>query len=224
MQTFAVALEIGPKRKVFAQGLEWIGWCRAGKDEAMALNQLLSTGQRYAQVAERAGIPFVAPTSLDAFEVVERAQGTVTTDFGALSVLLATDLEPLTEDDIERLISLLIACWASFDSALHEIPADLHDVKPERGRSPSAIRLHLLEADRMHLSAFGPAFKQPDPEHVTEQEAEVREQIIKGLRMVPLNESATPRRKYGFSWTPRFAVRRSAWHALDHAWELQDRR
>jgi hypothetical protein len=32
-----------------------------------------------------------------------------------------------------------------------------------------------------------------------------------------------PRRRYGFAWTPRFAVRRSAWHALDHAWELQER-
>jgi hypothetical protein len=24
-------------------------------------------------------------------------------------------------------------------------------------------------------------------------------------------------------WSPRFFVRRSAWHALDHAWEIEDR-
>jgi hypothetical protein len=24
-------------------------------------------------------------------------------------------------------------------------------------------------------------------------------------------------------WLPRFFVRRSAWHALDHAWEIEDR-
>ena len=24
-------------------------------------------------------------------------------------------------------------------------------------------------------------------------------------------------------WTPRYAARRSAWHVLDHAWEIQDR-
>ena len=223
METIAVALEIGPKRKVFAQALEWIGWCCAGKDETTALNHLLSTGERYAQVAARVGIPFVAPTSLDAFRVVERTTGTATTDFGALSILFAADVEPLTEADIERFVSLLTACWATFDNALQNIPADLYDVKPERGRSPSAIRLHLLEADRMHLSAFGPAFRQPDPARVVEQESEVREQIIAQLHMVPPNESTTPRRRYGFSWTPRFAIRRSAWHALDHAWELQDR-
>jgi hypothetical protein len=51
----------------------------------------------------------------------------------------------------------------------------------------------------------------------------VREQIIAALRAVPRDESIAPRRKSGFSWTPRFATRRSAWHALDHAWELQGR-
>jgi hypothetical protein len=24
-------------------------------------------------------------------------------------------------------------------------------------------------------------------------------------------------------WGPRYAARRSAWHALDHAWEIEDR-
>jgi hypothetical protein len=24
-------------------------------------------------------------------------------------------------------------------------------------------------------------------------------------------------------WSPRYFIRRSAWHALDHAWELEDR-
>jgi len=223
VETFAVALEIGPKRKVFAQALDWIGWCRAGKDEATALNHLFTSGWRYAQVASQAGLPFVAPSSPDAFEVVERTAGTATTDFGAPGALFTADQEPLTEANIERLVSLLIACWATFDSAFQHIAADLRDVKPEKGRSASEIRLHLLEADRMHLSAFGPAFQHPDPARVAEQEAAVREQIITGLRMAPSKGSSIPRRRYGFSWTPRFAIRRSAWHALDHAWELQDR-
>jgi hypothetical protein len=223
MERIAVAFEIGPKRRVFAQALDWIGWCRAGKDEATALNQLVIAGTRYAQVAGRAGLTFAVPPSSEAFEIVERVPGTATTDFGAPAVPLTSDQEPVEEADIELFISLLTACWATFDDALDSISEDLHDVKPERGRSPDAMRLHLLEADRMHLSAFGPAFRQPDPARVTEQEAEVREQMIAALRAVPREENIVPRRRYGFSWTPRFAVRRSAWHALDHAWELQDR-
>jgi hypothetical protein len=27
----------------------------------------------------------------------------------------------------------------------------------------------------------------------------------------------------GKLWTPRFFVRRVAWHLLDHAWEIEDR-
>jgi hypothetical protein len=223
MERIAVAFEIGPKRRVFAQALDWIGWCRAGKDEATALQQLAIAGTRYAQMAGRAGLTFALPPASEAFEIVERVPGTATTDFGAPAVPLTSDQEPIEEADIELFISLLTACWATFDDALDSISADLHDVKPERGRSPDAMRMHLLEADRMHLSAFGPAFRQPDPARVTEQEAEVREQMIAALRAVPRQENIVPHHRYGFSWTPRFAVRRSAWHALDHAWELQDR-
>ena len=223
MEKIAVALEIGPKQRVFAQALDWIGWCRAGKDEVTALHQLVIAGPRYAPVAARAGLSFTIPPSFEAFEVVERVQGTATTDFGAPAVPLPSDQKPLAEADIERFIRLLTACWSTFDDVLLSISADLRAKKPERGRSPDAMRLHLLQTDRMHLSAFGPAFRQPDPAHVAEQEAAVREQIIAALRAVPRGENIAPRRRYGFTWTPRFAVRRSAWHALDHAWELQGR-
>jgi hypothetical protein len=223
MEKIAVALEVGPKRRVFAQALDWIGWCRSGKDETAALNNLIAYSSRYGHVAESGGLTFTAPASIEACEVVERVPGTATTDFGALSVLLASDQAPLEDSDIERLAKLLTACWFAFDDALRRIPPDLYDVKPERARSPDAMRLHILEADLMHVSAFGPAFRQPDPARMAEQEAIVREQIIQGLRAVSHGEVLTPLRRYGFSWTPRLAVRRSAWHALDHAWELQDR-
>ena len=221
--TIAVALEIGPSRRVFAQALDWIGWCRAGKDEEAALHQLVIAGPRYAPVATRAGLPFTIPPSFEAFEVIERVPGNATTDFGAPAVLLQADQRPLTEADIERWTSLLAVCWSTFDDVFLSIPAELRGKKPERGRSPEAMRLHLLEADLMHLSGFGPAYRRPDAARVAEQEAEVREQILAALQAVPHDVAPVPRRKSGFIWTPRFAARRSAWHALDHAWELQGR-
>jgi hypothetical protein len=27
----------------------------------------------------------------------------------------------------------------------------------------------------------------------------------------------------GLRWSARYAIRRSAWHSLDHAWEIEDR-
>lgn len=219
----AVALEVGPSRRVFAQALNWIGWCRAGKDEEAALHQLVIAGPRYAPVASRAGLPFTIPPSFEAFEVVEHVPGNATTDFGAPAVLLAADQQPLTGADIEQLSNQLTACWSTFDDVFLSIPAELRGKKPEKGRSPEAMRLHVLETDLMHLSGLGSAFRKRDPARITEQEAEVREQIITTLRAVPRDEEPVPRRKSGFLWTPRFAVRRSAWHALDHAWELQGR-
>lgn len=221
--SIAVALEVGPARRVFVQALDWIGWCRAGKDEEAALHQLVIAGPRYAPVATRAGLPFTIPASFETFEVVERVPGNATTDFGAPAVLLAADQQPLSEADIERLTSLLKACWSTFDDVFLSIPAELRSKKPERGRSPDAMRLHLLETDLMHLSGLGPAYRKPDPARIAEQEAEVREQIIATLQAITPYTELVPRRKSGFFWTPRFVARRSAWHALDHAWELQGR-
>ena len=115
------------------------------------------------------------------------------------------------------------ACWTTFDEALARIPVEQREIKPERGRSPGAIQFHLLEADLMHLSAFGPAFRQPKAEQVADQITRVRAQILTYLAAIPAKEAPISSRRYGFVWTPRFAVRRSAWHALDHAWELEER-
>ena len=80
-EPLAVYLEVGQKR-VFACALDWPGWCRSGKTEALALEGLAAYATRYAAVAREAGLPFQgspAPT----FTVVERLPGTGTTDFGA---------------------------------------------------------------------------------------------------------------------------------------------
>jgi hypothetical protein len=54
-------------------------------------------------------------------------------------------------------------------------------------------------------------------------EVRTRRTLVDGLGALPLGERFAPRRRYGFDWTPLFAVRRAGWHALDHAWELEDR-
>jgi hypothetical protein len=152
--------------------------------------------------------------------------GTAKTDFGALSVQLAKDAEPLDDSQIIQLERLLLACWATLDDVLKAVPPVEYDQKPTHGRAPSALIHHVLEADLLHLSAFGSASKPPVPasmEILIEQEARVREQLITHLRKVPRLQAFEPRRRQGFAWTPHFAVRRAAWHALDHAWELEDR-
>jgi len=49
-----VVLEVGAKR-VFATAVDWPGWCRSGRTEEAALENLLSYADRYAPVATAAG-------------------------------------------------------------------------------------------------------------------------------------------------------------------------
>ncbi|MEA2503386.1 MAG: hypothetical protein QOG36_429, partial [Actinomycetota bacterium] len=53
--TVPVYVEVGAKR-VFAGALEWPGWTRAGRTESHALDALAAAAERYAEVAELAGL------------------------------------------------------------------------------------------------------------------------------------------------------------------------
>jgi hypothetical protein len=124
--------------------------------------------------------------------------------------------------DVDRLQRLLSACWATFDAVYRRIPASARSRKPGVGRSPAAMRFHLLDTDLMHRCAFGPAYRKPSPDDVDRLEPALRAEILTYIAATPVGVEPKPVRRYGFEWTPRFAVRRAAWHALDHAWQLED--
>ena len=218
-----VALEVGPRRRVFAQVRDWIGWCRSGNGESPALDNLTAYRERYGRVAARAGLAFDSPIDGGDLAVVERVTGNAQTDFGAIGAILSSDTAAVDDAQVERLACLLDACWSAFDDALAAVPEVQRAVKPERGRSPDAMRLHVLETDLWHLCAFGLAVKKPVSGAAVEQEATARAHMLDGLRALPRHAEFVPHRRYGLAWTPIFAVRRTAWHALDHAWELEDR-
>jgi hypothetical protein len=67
----AVCLEVAPEVTV-ASALDWPGWCRAGRDEDAALEALANYAERYAPVAQQAGVSF---PSMVAFDVIERVPG-----------------------------------------------------------------------------------------------------------------------------------------------------
>ena len=114
MNSIRVFVEIG-KKKVFAGAVDWPGWCRSGPDEESALLALIDYGPRYAQVLQSKEIDFKAPTDTPDLIVVERHDGNTTTDFGAPSIMLEDDREPLDRMEFERLQTLLVACWGAFD-------------------------------------------------------------------------------------------------------------
>jgi hypothetical protein len=197
--TTRVALERG-KTWVFASALDWPGWCRRGKGEQAALDALLDYAGRY---ADAVGEGFQAGELL----IVGTLPGNATTDFGAPDARGPWDDEPLDPAEADRLAGLLDRCWAYFDGVAAGAPAELRKGPRGGGRDRDAIVAHVREAERSYGRRIG--VRVPPRTPWLQQRAE----LLGTLR------AAAP----GGSWPARYAVRRLAWHVLDHAWEIQDK-
>ena len=222
---FDVYLEVAAKR-VFAGALAWPGWSRSGRDEGSALEALAAYGPRYRRALGRtaAAATFRPPADPRAFRVAERVQGNATTDFGAPGVAPAFDDRPLPPAEAKRLAAILRACWKAFDrTAEGAAGVPLRKGPRGGGREVEGIVRHVLEADAGYLYAMGSHFRKLDVSDMTAEMTAVRRALVDLLASRARGEEAprTPRRAK--LWTPRYVVRRSAWHALDHAWEIEDR-
>lgn len=219
-----VYVETGSKRTMVG-AIDWPGWCRGGRDEASALAALLASAPRYARVAEAAAQPFAVPATLADLVVVERLQGGSGTDFGIPSVPPSSDVAPLAGPDLERLIALLQAAWAAFDAAAAAAGVELRKGPRGGGRDLDKLVAHVLEGEQAYLSELGGKPGRAAAADPWVQLAEVRQAAIRQLRARAAGEEPVPgpRRTRPF-WRPRYYVRYSAWHALDHAREIEDRR
>ena len=211
----AVYIEASAKR-AFASALEWPGWCRSGKGEEQALEALAAAAPRYAVVAEAAGFPLPAGAG-EEFEVVERLPGTATTDFGAPDREASGDSRPLSDEEAERLAALLKGSWTAFDRVVAGAPAELRKGPRGGGRDRDKIVAHVLGAEAGYASRLGLRLREP-PWEDGAAVAAFREAIAGALRTPPVEGP-----RGGKRWPGRYAARRIAWHALDHAWEIEDR-
>ncbi len=218
-----VYLEVGRKRTI-AGVLEWPGWTRVGRDEATALAALLHYGGRYARVIGTTVLEFDPPRSVRAFSVVERIPGDSTTDFGAPGLVPQADRQPLDAAEWRRQGLILQACWGAFDEAFAAAAGrELRKGPRGGGRQLEAITEHLLESEGGYLSRL--AWKAPkhDKTDLNEAMRLTRQAIMDALLAAERGEIPARGPRGGVIWPARYFVRRVAWHALDHAWEIEDR-
>jgi len=212
-----VYVERGSKR-AFASAIEWPGWSRAGRDEDAALEALVAYGPRYAKVVGRSRVGFRAPNDVAELVVVERVKGNATTDFGAPGVEASADARPVDDADLRRMTALLQAAWRAFDRAADAAAGRTLRTGPRGGgRSLRAMRDHVSDAEGGYLRALAwKARKDAD-------EAGVRAAVLDAFAHAARHGVEERGPRGGKRWKPRYFVRRVAWHALDHAWELEDR-
>jgi hypothetical protein len=212
--TIQIARETSTKR-TFLWAVDWPGWCRAGKTEELALDALAAAAARYAPVARRAGLD-LPTTDLD-FEVVESVTGGSGTDFGVPSAITELDRRPVDAGEAARIAALVEAAWATFDAVAAGAPAELRKGPRGGGRDRDKMVDHVIGADHGYAREIGvrlPAGSLVDRAAVEAERAAVLDILGRASDGWPIADRR---------WTVRYAARRIAWHALDHAWEMEDR-
>jgi hypothetical protein len=210
----AVIIEASPKR-TFASASEWPGLARSGRTEAAALETLSAYLERYARIAVAAGL--TPPAGGTALEVVEEGAGGSSTEFGVPGRVADADRRPLTAAEADRRARLVAAAWATLDAVAAASPESLRKGPRGGGRDTSKIVEHTLMADHAYARELGLRLPPPIPSDQASIGA-LREAMLGVLREPSDGTPLADRR-----WTTRYAAHRIAWHALDHAWEIEDR-
>ncbi len=203
--------------------MDWPGWCRSGRDDVSALEALLHAGPRYARALKGTRLAFVAPRDVGSLRVVERLRGDATTDFGAPGGTPKADARPMDEADARRARAILRASWRAFDAAARSARGKTLARGPRGGgRDLDAIVGHVTESDAGYLGALGWRYRLV-PGSPAQQLERTRDAMLDGLAAAARGQIPERGPRGGVRRKPRHIVRRSAWHWLDHAWEIEDR-
>ncbi len=213
-------IERGPKgKRSVAFSLDWPGWSRGAKTPELALETLESYRERYRPVASLAGIA----REFDAagpIEIVEDRVGTGSTDFWGISFSpSSTEHGPMGEAELERAITLLRACWAFFDGVAARVSPEMRKGPRGGGRDRDRIIRHTIRTESEDF-AKQVGLRIPEEAALTADGLRRhRAWYIAAMRAYNAGEVTRRMR----SWTLPFLIRHSAFHTLDHAWEMEDK-
>ncbi|MCV0404263.1 MAG: hypothetical protein K5924_11275 [Chloroflexi bacterium] len=213
-------IDRGPKAKrAVAFGLDWPGWSRGAKTPEAALEVFESYRARYRPVADLAGMAdeFDAAGPL---EIVEDKVGTPSTDFWGISFApCSAEADPMSEADLDRGITLLRACWAFFDGVAARVSEEMQKGPRGGGRDRTQIVRHTIRNESEDY-AKQVGLRIPEEGALTPDGLrQYRDDYVAAIRAYNAGEVARKMR----SWTLAFLIRHSAYHTLDHAWEMEDK-
>ena len=210
-------LEIGKKRRVVAGAMDWPGLDRWGAGEDAAIERLTAYRPRYTGVAERAGLTREYANSGDV-EVVERVPGSSSTDFwGIAHVPSLIEDEVLPAAELERRLTLLRATWAYFDDVVGRVTGELLPAGRTYGRTREQLARHVYINEPEQFSRKVEVRTDPAVVMTPDGLTAHRAAYLDAIRAY----NAEGRRAR--TWPIQFLIRRTAQHAIDHAWELEDR-
>lgn len=215
-----VTLEIGPKgKKQVAVAPDWPGLERGAKSGEEAVEKLRSYLPRYSQVAKLAGMNAAFDTIQDV-DVVEQYPGTGSTDFWGISFAFSSiDKEGMSSDELERELRLMQACWAFFDDVRGRVSAEMQKGPRGGGRDRDDIVRHTLAAEQDWAKMIG--VLTPDGAMATDEGLKAhRDAYCQAIR--EYHSQGKTAGKIA-KWPLRFLIRHTAFHTMDHTWEMEDK-
>jgi hypothetical protein len=174
---------------------------------------------RYAPVAKLAGMDeaFAAITTID---LVEQYPGTGSTDFWGISFAFSSiDQQALSGEELERELTLMRACWAYFDNVRRRVSAEMQKGPRGGGRDRDQIVRHTLHTEQGWAAMIG--VLTPDDALLTDQGLEAhRDAYCQAIRDYHSQGKLAGKMA---KWPLRYLIRHTAYHTLDHAWEMEDK-
>jgi hypothetical protein len=200
-----------------AVAADWTGLERGAKTEDEAVEKLVRYVPRYLPIAKRAGldVELAAQTEVD---IIGRYPGTGSTDFWGISFAPSPlDHEPFDAPTFDRGVRLLRAAWTEFDETAARVSADLRLGVRGGGRSRDRIVEHVLRVEGLDFSDRVKVPSELEEQVTPGGLAHHRDRFVEAMRA--WYEEGKPLGK----WTIPYLARHTAYHVLDHTWEMQDR-
>ena len=213
-----VVIERPPKGKRWvAIAADWPGLERNGRDQKDAVAKLQRYVSRYLPIAKRARLGSELAAQAD-ISIVGRHLGTGSTDFWGISFAPSKlDRAPMAQATFERHIKLLRAAWAEFDAIAARVSAQLRPGPRGGGRDRDRIVRHVLATEGGDFSKRVSAPSTVDDILSVAGRATHRDRYVQAMR-----DWRAEGRELG-KWTIPYLLRHTAYHVLDHAWEMEDR-
>lgn len=212
-------IERGPKgKKVVAFALDWPGWSRGAKTAEEALAILEAYRQRYRRVATRARMTKEFDEA-GPLKVIDDHVGTGSTDFWGISFSpCSLELGPMGDHEFTRKVKLLRSCWSYFDEVAARVSPEMRKGIRGGGRERDEIIRH-TRGTEVELFAKKVGVRVPDDMALSgEALLAYREDYVAGLHQQHIGARPPLR-----TWTLPFLIRHSAYHVMDHAWEMEDK-
>ena len=210
----------GPKeKKTAAFAVDWPGWSRGAKTPDAAVELLETYRERYRPIARLAGLEAEFDRA-GPLQIVEDHVGVGSTDFWGISFAPSSfEQAPMPEDELERKLALLEASWQFFDDVAGRVSPEMRKGPRGGGRNRDEIVSHVLLWEQADLArrvgVMWPAGEDRTPDGLRAHHGD----YLAALR----SYNAEGKVARGRNWTIALLVRHTAFHALDHAWEMEDK-